>query len=110
MRPLDAGVFVSGNLVGEKQSVYNPLQGAVPKWLREQSAKLRCSGSTPLGASKPSLLVPGTRCSGRLLLFNCNGPPATGETIKWGRICNTSSGLTGGQGRRGESVLFRTKC
>ena len=27
--------------------------GAVPKWLREQSAKLRCSGSTPLGASKP---------------------------------------------------------
>jgi hypothetical protein len=29
-------------------------QGAVPKWLREQSAKLRCSGSTPLGASKPS--------------------------------------------------------
>jgi hypothetical protein len=29
-------------------------RGAVPKWLREQSAKLRCSGSTPLGASKLS--------------------------------------------------------
>ena len=28
-----------------------PSRGAVPKWLREQSAKLRCSGSTPLGAS-----------------------------------------------------------
>ena len=26
-------------------------EGAVPKWLREQSAKLRFSGSTPLGAS-----------------------------------------------------------
>ena len=33
-------------------------RGAVPKWLREQSAKLRCSGSNPLGASKQSLLVP----------------------------------------------------
>lgn len=32
-------------------------QGAVPKWLREQSAKLRCSGSTPLGASTPRLCV-----------------------------------------------------
>ena len=30
-------------------------RGAVPKWLREQSAKLRCSGSNPLGASKQSL-------------------------------------------------------
>ncbi len=29
--------------------------GAVPKWLREQSAKLRCSGSTPLGASTTAL-------------------------------------------------------
>jgi hypothetical protein len=26
-------------------------EGAVPKWLREQSAKLRFSGSIPLGAS-----------------------------------------------------------
>jgi hypothetical protein len=26
-------------------------EGAVPKWLREQSAKLRFSGSNPLGAS-----------------------------------------------------------
>ncbi len=31
---------------------YNAPHGAVPKWLREQSAKLRCSGSNPLGASK----------------------------------------------------------
>ena len=38
-------------------------RGAVPKWLREQSAKLRCSGSTPLGASKQSLLVPLTSFS-----------------------------------------------
>ena len=29
-------------------------EGAVPKWLREQSAKLRFSGSTPLGASTMS--------------------------------------------------------
>ena len=26
-------------------------RGAVPKWLREQSAKLRCGGSNPPGAS-----------------------------------------------------------
>src|SRR6266508_31367 len=37
------------------QSVYNPPQGAVPKWLREQSAKLRCIGSNPIGDSKQSL-------------------------------------------------------
>lgn len=30
---------------------YNAVAGAVPKWLREQSAKLRFSGSNPLGAS-----------------------------------------------------------
>ena len=34
------------------------MRGAVPKWLREQSAKLRCSGSTPLGASKQNLRDP----------------------------------------------------
>jgi hypothetical protein len=28
--------------------------GAVPKWLRERSAKPRCSGSSPLGASTSS--------------------------------------------------------
>ena len=36
---------------------YNAPHGAVPKWLREQSAKLRCSGSNPLGASKVSVKV-----------------------------------------------------
>lgn len=34
-------------------------RGAVPKWLREQSAKLRCSGSNPLGASKPHFVRAG---------------------------------------------------
>ena len=33
------------------------MRGAVPKWLREQSAKLRCSGSTPLGASTAHFLL-----------------------------------------------------
>jgi hypothetical protein len=28
------------------------LKGGVPKWLREQSAKLRFSGSNPLAASR----------------------------------------------------------
>jgi hypothetical protein len=28
-------------------------QGGVPKWLRERSAKPRCSGSNPLAASNP---------------------------------------------------------
>ena len=32
--------------------------GAVPKWLRERSAKPRCSGSSPLGASSPILKDP----------------------------------------------------
>jgi hypothetical protein len=27
-------------------------EGGVPKWLRERSAKPRCSGSNPLAASK----------------------------------------------------------
>src|SRR5439155_311949 len=37
------------------RSGYNPSQlGAVPKWLREQSAKLRCGGSIPPGASTHS--------------------------------------------------------
>ena len=40
-----------------------PSRGAVPKWLREQSAKLRCSGSTPLGASTPHLLRAGKTLS-----------------------------------------------
>ena len=30
---------------------YSPLCGGVPKWLRERSAKPRCSGSNPLAAS-----------------------------------------------------------
>ncbi len=34
-----------------------PLQGAVPKWLREQSAKLRCGGSNPPGASNIAFLT-----------------------------------------------------
>src|SRR5207249_9491884 len=54
-------------VVSEEMARYNggdliPARGAVPKWLREQSAKLRCSGSNPLGASidsskRPSLLL-----------------------------------------------------
>ena len=40
---------------------YNAPHGAVPKWLREQSAKLRCSGSNPLGASKVFLCCPSLR-------------------------------------------------
>ena len=39
------------NLVRCRGRGYNARQGAVPKWLREQSAKLRFSGSNPLGAS-----------------------------------------------------------
>ena len=35
----------------EKRQLYYPTKGGVPKWLREQSAKLRCSGSNPLAAS-----------------------------------------------------------
>ncbi len=38
--------------VKEKKLLIMPFfEGAVPKWLREQSAKLRFSGSNPLGAS-----------------------------------------------------------
>ena len=33
---------------------YNATGGAVPKLLREQSAKLRCGGSNPPGASTNS--------------------------------------------------------
>ena len=52
---------------------YNAPHGAVPKWLREQSAKLRCSGSNPLGASKVFLCSPGLR-KGSLAVarLNCN--------------------------------------
>src|SRR2546427_12006420 len=34
---------------------YNAQRGAVPKWLREQSAKLRCGGLIPPRASTPNL-------------------------------------------------------
>ena len=47
------------NLVRCRGRGYNAEQGAVPKWLREQSAKLRFSGSNPLGASILSCLENG---------------------------------------------------
>ena len=41
-------------VVSEGTARYNADRGAVPKWLREQSAKLRCGGSNPPGASTES--------------------------------------------------------
>src|SRR5512147_3247559 len=35
-----------------ESSCYLSSDGGVPKWLRERSAKPRCSGSNPLAASK----------------------------------------------------------
>src|SRR5207244_7045760 len=47
------------------RSGYNPSrQGAVPKWLREQSAKLRCGGSIPPGASTHCTRPPRLRQDG----------------------------------------------
>ena len=47
-----------------ESSCYLSTQGGVPKWLRERSAKPRCSGSNPLAASKLSsisLRIPSPR-------------------------------------------------
>src|SRR2546425_7342544 len=54
---LDDGNVLLQGLSRTARSGYNPhSQGAVPKWLREQSAKLRCGGSNPPRASTPNLL------------------------------------------------------
>jgi hypothetical protein len=40
----------------EFYTVFLLVSGAVPKWLRERSAKPLCSGSNPLGASSMSVI------------------------------------------------------